>query len=228
MNSMITDIRESVGAKNSLTEICSGLVTFLSEKKADEGLNYFKTVLTQMSVYDWVDDASPEFLEFDIVPNSRLSELMRLVDSLISKQIEKRVSEENFYAELWKRLWDDIVLPSDEDRVAFFQILWMDTRVPYFEIGEGQIIGEDNFRKVAERITPALQKGEFIMNANLRYKTQWAGLLLELAKSLEDETEQVVFWAILIGRLREKIKVLLSAMSDKAISDEDLDGVVNK
>lgn len=220
MDSMISDIREAVETKGSLQEICSGLVTFLS-KKEDEGPIYFKTVLTKMSVYNWVDDVSPEFLSFNIGPNSRLPELMRLVDNLISKQIEKRVSEENFYTELWKRLWDDVVLPNDEDRIAFFQILWMDTRIPYFEIGEGSIIQEDNFQKVIKKITPVIQKGEFIMNANLRRKTQWSSLLMELANSLEDETEQVVFWAVLIGGLRDKIKALLSVISDEVISDED-------
>ena len=220
MDSMISDIREAVETKGSLQEICSGLVTFLSEKE-DEGPIYFKTVLAKMSVYNWVDYVSPEFLSLNIVPNSRLSELMRLVDNLISKQIEKRVSEEKFYSELWKRLWDDVVLPNDEDRIAFFQILWMDPRIPYFEIGEGSIIQDDDFQKVIKKITPVVQKGMFIMNANLRRKTQWSSLLVELANSLEDETERIVFWAVLIGDLRDKIKALFSAMSDEVISDEN-------
>ena len=220
MGSMISDIREAVGAKGSLQEICSGLVTFLSGKK-DEGLIYFKTVLTQMSVYDWVDEISSEFLEFDIVPDSRLPEIIRLENNLISKQIEKRVSEEEFYAELWKRLWDDVVLPNDEDRIAFFQILWTDNRIPYFEIGEGNIIQEDDFQKIRKKIAPAIQKGKFIMDANLKHKTQWSSLLMELANSLEDETERVVFWAVLIGSLRDKIKALFSMMSDEATPDEE-------
>lgn len=223
MDSIKSDIREAVKAKGSLKEICSGLVTFLSKKEADEGLIYFKTVLNEMSVYDWVDvdNVSPQFLAFDIVPDSRLPELTRLVNNLISKQIEKRVSEEEFYTELWKRLWDDVVLPNDEDRVTFFQILWVDTRIPYFEIGQGSIIQEDDFQKIEEKITLTLRKGEFIMNTNFKYKTQRSSLLMDLANGLEDETERVVFWAVLIGRLQSKVRMLLSIMSDEDTSDED-------
>lgn len=213
--SIISEIREVVGDKKSAQEICNEIVALFEKKGIEDGFAYFKAALLEMSFYDWVEDVSAEFLEIDSAKNNRTGELMRLVNNLISNQIEKRVTEETFYAELWKRLWDDIVLPTHEDRMIFFQILWLDTRIPYFQIDKGLILSEDDFQKVVEKIRPALQKGEFILNANVKYKSQRGSLLLEIADSLDKDVERSVFWGMMIGNLREQIKALLSALSDK-------------
>lgn len=213
--SIISEIREVVGDKKSAQEICNEIVALFEKKGIEDGFAYFKVALLEMSFYDWVEDVSAEFLEIDFAKNNRAGELMRLVNNLISNQIEKRVTEETFYAELWKRLWDDIVLPTHGDRMIFFQILWLDTRIPYFQIDKGLILSEDDFQKVVERIRPALQKGEFILNANVKYKSQRGSLLLEVADSLNEDVERSVFWGVMIGNLREQIKALLSALSDK-------------
>lgn len=212
---IISEIREIVGDKKSAQEICSELVALFEKKGIEDGFVYFKVVLLDMSFYDWVENVSEEFLEISSAGSSRVLELMRLANNLISNQIEKRVTEEMFYAELWKRLWDDVVLPTREDRIIFFQILWLDTRIPYFQIGEGLALSEDEFQKVIERIRPALQKGEFILNANLKSKPQRGSLLLEIADSLDKDVERSVFWGMLIGNLRGQIKALLSVLSDK-------------
>ncbi len=223
MNKMVSEIRAAIdrsGEKDSLAKMCGGLVAFLEEKGKEAGFDYFKTVLLDMSPYDWIEDVSPTFLAQDAVSRERMSELARLVDTLIAKQIEKRVPEETFYTELWERMWDDVVLPTREERAAFLQGLWGDPRIPYFKIEEGRVFQEDEFQKIVEKIHPALQKGEFIMNANIPTKSQRASLLLELAGELEDEDERIVFWGVLIGELRAKFHAALSALADKAAADD--------
>lgn len=173
-----------------------------------------------MGPYDWVDEISPAFLKLDTIPEDRVSELVRLVNTLMEKQIEKRVSEETFYTELWKRVWDDIVLPTHEDRTAFLQILWGDARIPYFQIDEGRSLQEEEFKRIVDKIHLALQKGEFIMNANIPYKSQRASLLIDVANSLDGDAERIVFWGVLIGNLRSEINALLSMLSDKETDEE--------
>lgn len=220
MNAMATEIKAAVPGKDFLQEICSELMTFFEQKGREEGLDYFKTLLQEMSPYDWVDEVTQEFLNFDIVSKKRISELMRLINTLMVKQIGKRVSEEDFYTDLWARVWDDIVLPTHEDRAAFLQILWSDARIPYFQISEGCSIPKEEFERIVEKIQSALRKGEFIVNANISYKSQQASLLMEIANSLDGDEERIVFWGILIGNLRAEIGTLRSMLSEKEADEE--------
>lgn len=219
MNSMASEIRAAIGEKDSLHEICSGLITFFEEKGDETGLRYFKTVLKEMTPYDWVDEISPDFIDFETVSEERVSELVRLIDTLLEKQVKKRVTEETFYAELWERIWDDIVLPTHEDRTAFLQILWADFRIPYFQIDEGVSLSEEEFKSIVDKINPSLQKGQFIMYANIPNKTQRASLLIDVANGLDGDVERIVFWGVLIGSLRAEINTLLSMHSGEGPDD---------
>lgn len=221
MNAMAAEIKEAIIEKDTLYEICSELITFFESKDSETGLDYFKVFLRNMTPYDWVDELTSDFLNSDNMPKERTSELARLINTLMEKQIEKRVSEETFYKELWTRLLDEIVLPTHEDRTIFLQILWSDFRIPYFQIGEGCFIQEEEFKRIVDKLYPDLQKGEFIMNANIPYKSQRASLLIEIANGLDEDTERIVFWSVLIGSLRSEINMLRSILSDTEADDED-------
>lgn len=215
MNAIAAEIKDAITEKDSIQALCSELMSFFEEKGREAGLDYFKTLLQGMSPYDLMDEISPDFFKVDASLKERISELMRLVNTLMEKQIEKRVSEEAFYTDLWARVWDDVVLPTREDRAAFLQILWSDSRIPYFQIGKGCSIPEDEFKRIVDKIHLALQKGEFIVNANIPYKSQRASLLMEIADSLEEDKERIVFWGLLIGNLRAEISTLHSMLSEK-------------
>lgn len=100
-------------------------------------------------------------------------------------------------------------------RATFLQTLWMDNRIPYYQLDEGCIMGNDQYRKIIDTIRPSLKKGTFILNANLKYKTERASLLLNIAKELGSEEEQIVFWAFLIDKLREKVRILNKSLEEE-------------
>ena len=212
---LVTEIESSIEKSDSLQEICSQLISFWETKDREDRVKYFKTVLQKMSFNDFCDDESSMNPDIKDVSDERLNELLRLSNTLISKLVERRVSEDDFYLELSNRLWDDVVLPTHEDRTAFLIFLWIDSRIPYYQIGHGIMINEDEFKTIINKIALEINKGSFIINANIPYKTQRASLLMEIANQLANDNERIVFWGVLIGRIKDECRALLSALEQR-------------
>lgn len=214
MDKIRKEIINAVTKMDSFQDICVDLVKLFFTKGMKDGLAYFRIIMTEMSIYTWVEKekVGEDFFDLNIVPDERINELVRTENLLLTKQIQNRVTEDEFYSTLWDRLWDDILLPTTEDRVAFFYLLWGDSRVPYYQIDEVKALDENKFEKLLGKIAPAIHKGEFILNANIEYKSQLAMQLINLTRGMSED-EQSVFWGVLIGQLKSQIDTLLQELS---------------
>lgn len=211
------ELKNAVKNIGSLQEICIDLVKFFFSKGRKDGFIYFKAVLAGLSFSYWagdVNNVSEEFFELNIVSDDRINELIRTENLLISKQIQNRVSEDEFYRVLWDRLWDDILLPTKEDKEAIMFLFWGDGRVPYYQIDDIQVMDEEKYSRLLKKIIPIIKKGEFILNANIEYKSQLGSLLMGLTQKMSED-EKSIFWGVLISQLRSQINMLLNDASEQ-------------
>lgn len=181
---------------------CEGVWDFILTLDGDTGEKYFSVFLEQIDVQDMIDiENLQNFLSCDefltISPD-----ISNLANRILENLIPQRVSQEAFYETLWEKIGDTSLLPNRSDQIAFLACLKIDPRIPYYQIGEGCTMGNEEYGKIVKKIKPDLNRAGFILFAPIRQKTQRASLLMELADGLQDEREKIVFWADVIARSR--------------------------
>ena len=177
---------------------------------------YFNTLLTSINVEDVPTGSIEDFLGCPLASEA-VQDVVKIENLLVSNLIKNRVTAEAFYRELWWKLNDPILLSDTESKVYFLTLLWLDARTPYFEIGEGCVLNNEEYVRIAQIIQKDIDKAQFILNAGLMQKTQCASLLMEIVDSLSEEKEKAVLWSVVFSFIEERMKQRLqSAMAVEA------------
>lgn len=194
-------------------DICTEVWKFILRQKKDVRKEYFYDFLSQISFDDVVDENHQQLLSDASAYLDK--DIIDLVNRILENLIQQRVSDEVFYNNLWDKICDTTLLPDCSAQISFLMVLWLDPRIPYYQLGEGCIMDDEEYKKVIERIWPDLQKAFFVLFAPLPQKTQRASLLMELADGLQNEQEKIVFWADIIARLRSISQIRESSSEDE-------------
>lgn len=210
----------SLSPKASLTEVCLEVVEKINEAKenSETQLTIFKTFLTLFDIGDFSLDAknTPEIFAAKGETEQDIDVIIGVVNNVISNLVERKVTEDDFYINLLNRLLDHGFLQNELRQAIFLQCVWLDNRIPYYQLGEGRHIGNnEEFKRIYKEIEPSLNKGRYIINAKLQYKTQRASLLMEIADSLDTDEQRMVFWASIIDGMRMTIWYLQKSLDEK-------------
>lgn len=210
----------SLSPKASLTEVCLEVVEKINEAKenSETQLTIFKTFLTLFDIGDFSLDAknTPEIFAAKGETEQDIDVIIGVVNNVISNLVERKVTEDEFYKSLLDRLQDHGFLQNELRQAIFLQCVWLDNRIPYYQLGEGRHIGNnEEFKRIYKEIEPSLNKGRYIINAKLQYKTQRASLLMEIADSLDTDEQRMVFWASIIDGMRMTIWYLQKSLDEK-------------
>lgn len=191
------------GAYASLSDICEEVVSLCTDCGAEDGPLLLRAFLEDITLSDLAGgELTEEFLRIDSERMTSFQEFLTLENRVVSNLTQARVSEVDFYRSLWDKLNDQTLISNRGGKMAFLFSLRIDNRIPYFELEEGCMMDEDRYKELVDKLRPAIAKGSFILSTNLKYKTQRASLLMDVAKGLADEDERTVFWAVLLGRIR--------------------------
>ena len=210
----------SLSPKASLTEVCLEVVEKINEAKenSETQLTIFKTFLTLFDIGDFSLDAknTPEIFAAKGETEQDIDVIIGVVNNVISNLVERKVTEDDFYINLLNRLLDHGFLQNELRQAIFLQCVWLDNRIPYYQLGEGRHIGNnEEFKRIYKEIEPSLNKGRYIINAKLQYKTQRASLLMEIADYLDTDEQRMVFWASIIDGMRMTIWYLQKSLDEK-------------
>lgn len=187
----------------NLIHICENMVSLFTDCGTEDGPLLLRIFLQDITLPELAgEEMTEEFLRISSGQTINLQEFLVLENRVVSNLTQARVSTEVFYRSLWEKLNDHILISGDHGRAAFLFSLRIDNRIPYFELDEGCVMDEQRYKELVEKLQPAIAKGSFVLNTNLNYKTQKASLLMDIAKSLDDDEEQTVFWAVLLGRIQ--------------------------
>lgn len=204
-----------IGA-HSLFDVCRSFLQFVDSKglSEEEKIQYFEVFLSEIRLKDLTSQSSDDFFKTGLESGNTLIEILGLQNRVISNLIQSRVTVSDFYKSLWDKLDDPSLYPDLSTKAVFLQTLWMDSRIPYFQLGEGCSMENDEFKEIVQRIRPTIEKGFFILDASLKYKTERASLLMETADELTSKEERTVFWAVLISNLQQRSRVLTEKLKE--------------
>lgn len=186
---------------DTLWNTCTEIWRFILLQEQDVQGNYFSTFLSQIyqediGITDYQQFSSEEVL-------SRISDdIDQLGNRIVENLVQQKMTEEAFYENLWGKICDSALLSDQTAQIAFLARLWLDPRIPYYQVEEGCTMENDEFIRIRQKIWPTLKKAYFILSIPIPQKTQRASLLMKLSNEIGDEREQAVFWASVIARLR--------------------------
>lgn len=198
----------------SLYHVCSLFILHMEDWPTQDWPEYLRVFLDQITLTDLTKSKTESYVQFADIPQEDFNELSSLKNRVISNLIRSNVPEIQFYQTICEKLTDSSLIPTPKGQAIFLQLLWLDRRIPYFHLDDGVAMDNEKYKSIIDKIQPTIDKGYFILNTHLQYKTQRSSLLLNLADSLENEDERIVFWAVLLSRLLQREQILLSQAKD--------------
>lgn len=200
----------------TIWDTCKETWHFILAQEQEVQEQYFSTFLREISLEDVGITNLQHYFSKEATSRIR-NDINQLGNRIVENLVQQRIPEEMFYKSLWSKICDDTLLPDQTAQTAFLACLWIDPRIPYYQVEEGCTMDNDEFDRLREKIWPTLKKVYFILSIQLTQKTQRASLLMKLADEIEDEQERIVFWAYVIAVLRgNSHQAKSSSSSDKS------------
>ena len=134
-----------------------------------------------------------------------LFEYYELVKVMLRSIIDKNLSSEDFYKNVYTNIFKFELLPQNEKGQAILLYLLSSKKIPglpYHQAENLLIMDEEHFREIIDRIDDKSKLGIYMLNRRFKSKTEEVSQLWEIANQLESREEQIVFWVIIISAIR--------------------------
>lgn len=127
----------------------------------------------------------------------------KIVDGILENLLVKKPCKEEFYEELWKKLTLDEVFENEEIQIFALYYIWIDIRIPYFDLPDTEKLEDEKYRQIIQKIRSRIQEARFILAADLGQRTQVSYHLLRLMDDM-DYDEKAVFLSCIM-QIRDKM-----------------------
>lgn len=120
---------------------------------------------------------------------------------------------------------DEVLVSDDCQKACLLLYMWLDPRIPYFQLGPGVSMDDDTYRACVQELELPYKKMLFAMYAGYPQKTQKASVLLKIADEIPDKNNRIVFWSLTISRLESKILKLKKQVQEleSQIESDDIE-----
>lgn len=141
----------------------------------------------------------------------------KVVDGILEALLKKGVDKETFYRDLWKGIQENPILEGEKEKAFAFYFIWIDMRVPYFELEPGIEMGNDEYVDILEEISQEIKRARFILYAPVKQKTEQASRLIRMLDALGNERQKAVFFTQILSSFGQMmICDLMSTLEEKA------------
>lgn len=123
-----------------------------------------------------------------------------LVDALFEQILSKNLPVELFYQKIWEIIATSPCFDDDDARAFALYYIWIDARIPYFQLEDGLLMSNKEFQECSELLHTTIQKARFILRTNFfEQRTSRASVLLSLIEELKTEQEKAVLMAHILS-----------------------------
>ena len=122
----------------------------------------------------------------------------KIVDGILEKILLQRKKANEFYEELWKLINSEDFFDTEKSRIFALYYVWIDARIPYYELKDGLSIDKETYVATAQKISEKIRHARFILCCGLKKWTQVSSLLCELLDETENEIEKAVLLATIM------------------------------
>lgn len=142
----------------------------------------------------------------------------KLVEGILTNLLERKMTPENFYGELWKKaIAKNSILELEKERIYALYRIWIDGRIPYFQLENDLKMTNEKYREVIEKNRVQIREAIFIMNSQFTQKTERSSLIVKVLDSCSTEEDKAVVLAQILNISERKvITKLLQGVKEKA------------
>lgn len=183
-------------------------------KEADEPCEAFSYFCEQSYAVDSPEGTEVETYFTATQIQTLQKEFDSLLDGILNKLLSKHLDKSDFYRELWKNIESDVLFDEEEQKIYALYRIWIDGRIPYFQIGDGVKMSNEEFRKSIEAVENLIHEIAFILNCKFEQKTERSSLLIDVLNRCKDEKEKAVVLAYIISATEVKTLEALGVRSE--------------
>jgi len=202
---MQTIIDELLRSEDYLVNRYIKIYTEVLSKKNEKNYLYFQYI---------VENSVDIHVENDEDISEELSNPVKHVGQVYFDYLEEVVNiitrenycPEEFYQRLYKTVFDSelIRLKDVEYGIILYFLAACIKGLPYYQANNIVRLSDDQFERIVKDIEPSVVKGVYMINRKFGYNTEIASQLCDLSDELKDRDHKAVFWAIMIGTLKDK------------------------
>lgn len=137
-----------------------------------------------------------------------IEKLGKYVNGLLDNFLRRNIKEFDFYQGLWEAIiTDKLVLKDEIDKVFAVYYILIDSRIPYFRLGESIPMTTEKLNEYLRDLTSYRQKIRFILSVPIDSKTERAGFLLEVLDEFQKSPEERAALMVYLMEALKKKKV---------------------
>jgi len=141
----------------------------------------------------------------------------KFVKQLLYVLLGQDLPVEKFYEQLWLVLGENVLLPSDREKIYALYVIRSDIRIPYFRLEKGVTMEEDEFNEITLRKKKEIKKSLVIVRANYDQRTERSSLLMEILNGCS-EREKIVVLAHILSGVEQRVIGGIKPIIQEAVS----------
>ena len=178
--------------KNDRLNICAYVYQMLADQpeNAPDALRYF---LESSEKIESTNSKVADVCISETTASNLKKQYAEIVDALFEQQLSKNLPVSTFYKKIWEIISNPSCFEDENAKIFALYYIWIDARIPYFQLDDGIVMSNKEFRTYTERMLTDIQKARFILRTNFfEQRTSRASVLLNLIESQKSDEEKSV------------------------------------
>ena len=134
--------------------------------------------------------------------------------SYIRKGISEKWNREQFYVHLWNYISTNAMWSTVEEKAFALYYIAIDVRSPYYNVGVGLKMSDDDYSKIQEEIFEAFREFRFIIALDISERTEEASMVLKVLDKMETDEQKIVLISRILAHYNEKIQKLIDRIKN--------------
>ena len=128
------------------------------------------------------------------------------LDELVEVLMASNPSQDDFYKILYNKVFEsDILLKDIKSKAMYLYILYARIKqLPYYQTSNCLIMSNEDYKKTVQNITPQINMAFHIQSRKFDSKTERVSQYYEIASTLKNRDDQIVFWTIVLEIEKKK------------------------
>lgn len=137
------------------------------------------------------------------------------LDSYTRKGLIKNWDRPTFYAKLWPFVINNPMWDSIEEKAFTLYRIAVDFRSPYYNVGVGLRMSNDDYSNIMVGITEEFQEFRFISALEFDQKTERASLIMNLLERLDSKEKKIVLMSKIIAFYNDPINKIVDELKKR-------------
>lgn len=175
---------------------------FEDGKEPEEAL---RTILEYPNEIGDTKDKNPQSISLQDETKLFFS-LEELICGIAERLAEMNLPQDEYYKKLYRNVFnsDNELYPqSKEEKVIALKILSeRAVAVPYFPIEEMDKISKEEFDQTVQDLRPSIQEAFCMLQRRFSNMPERIAQILRIADKITDKREKIIFWTVIINKMR--------------------------